>query len=121
MTIWRVNLNPKLWDQSQFEALWHERYDMRTFAQSKGRCRMKIVPVKGDVVMFVWKKNIVMKGIVQNDGFITNTYHQEHPCNRGPVRAHAEHPEFTWVTITEVGLHIPFTFNGQRTWAKYNQ
>ena len=117
---WRVMLSSKLWDQAAYERNWLSQPEVRTLAQSKGTARMVHCPKLGDSVSFVLKGGIVMRGIMVSDGFQTGTEHQEHSCNRGLERAHAEHPEFASVRITEI-LKVPEEIrkSGQRTWARY--
>lgn len=121
MTSWRVVLNSKLWDQDLFE----KRYlsnptQNNSLAQSKGKARMILCPKKGESVVFVYKKKIVMKGYLETDGFIVGTDHQNDVCNKGSVREHAEEKEFAWVKITDVGLSEDIRATGQRTWARMN-
>jgi hypothetical protein len=75
-------------------------------------------PKKGDSVSFVFKGKIIMRGIVDSDGFQTGIDHQEDSSNIGEYRPHAIPPEFCWVRITEVGLSEKIRPTGQRTWAK---
>lgn len=118
MKHWRVILSQKLWNQEKFERLFTEQPEIRRLAQSKGKCKMKILPVKGDSVSFVFKGKIVMKGIVDSETFETGIYHQNHSCNLGTNREHAEPKEFIWVQIQNVGLSIDIPPSGQRTWAQ---
>ena len=117
-THWRVMLNAQLWNQEKFEEDFHKQPEVRRMAQSKGRCRMVSCPQKGDHVSFVYHGMIVMRGVVDSDGFEHGTDHQAHSSNRGEYRLHAVHPEFAWIKITEVGLSEPIHKTGQRTWAK---
>ncbi len=116
--IWRVMLNKKKWNQQKYEKLYAEYPETRRLAQSKGACRMVVCPKKGDTVNFVYNGKIVMKGVVDSDGFEHGTHHQHHSCNSGIKRPHATPPECTWISISEVGLSIPIRHTGQRTWAK---
>jgi hypothetical protein len=121
MTVWRVLLNHKLWKQEEYERLWDELPEVHRFAQSKGRCAMRIVPQKGDTILFVIQGRIRMKGIALHSGFRTGSAHREHSCNTGAVRAHAEVDEYTWIKITEIRLSEPIDWKGQRTWAKLSE
>ena len=76
------------------------------------------LPVKGDTVDFVLNGHIVMKGVVNMDGFVSGNEHQTHFANMGSIRPHAEVKEYTWITITNIGLHIPVRWTGQSTWAR---
>lgn len=68
-------------------------------------------------VHFIYKKKLVMKGIVHSKGFETGIYHQiHHSCNIGKNREHTASPEFAWVDITEVGLSEDVRHTGQQTW-----
>jgi len=118
---WRVMLNPSRWNQAKYENDFYERPELRRLAQSKGMCRMIYCPKKGDLVSFVLKGKIIMKGIVDSDGFQTGLDHQEDASNIGDFRIHAMLPEFCAVNITEVGLSEKIRFTGQRTWAKMPQ
>jgi len=114
-------LNSRLWNQEHYERTFHDFAtgpEVRGLAQSKGRCRMVSCPKKGDVVSFVCKGKIVMKGHVESDGFVHGIDHQNHSCNVGDTRPHSTHPEFAWIRITEVGLSETIRPSGQRTWAK---
>ena len=79
---------------------------------------MTSCPQKGDLVSFVLKGKIRMRGIVDSDGFESGTDHQKHSCNVGTIRPHAITPEFTWIRIIEVRLSDDIRPTGQRTWAK---
>lgn len=116
--LWRVMLNSKLWNQEKFENDFYTCPEMRRLAQSKGRCPMKVNPIKDDLVCFVFKGKIVMRGFVESNGFENGTDHQNHSCNIGTNRLHAEPTEFAWVRITEIGLCENIRPSGQRTWAK---
>jgi hypothetical protein len=115
--IWRVLINGSLWNQTKFEDEFHDPAKRR-IPQSKGQRRMRTEPRTGDSVNFVIRGKIVMKGIVESDGFEHGVEHQIHPCNKGHVRTHSIPPEFAWVQIVEVGLSIPIRPTGQSTWAK---
>ena len=119
-TSWRVMHNPRLWDQARYARdFTNGSLKDRRIAQSKGCCTMVSCPEKGDTVSFVSKGHIVMKGIIESNGFQLGTEHQQ-PCvyNKGGERAHAIPLEFAWVRIIEVGLSEPIRRTGQRTWAK---
>ncbi len=116
-THWRVMLNSKLWNQSKYEMQFAEFPEARRIAQSKGKCRMVKCPKKGDAVSFVLKGKVVMRGFVDSSGFEFGTNHQEHSCNIGKHRLHAEPQEFAWVQIEQVGLSENIRCTGQRTWA----
>jgi hypothetical protein len=111
-------LNPLLWKQQQYEVDFITRPEVRRLAQSKGNCRMISCPNRGDTVSFVLKGKIVMRGVVESNGFENGTAHQQHSCNDGAVRPHATMPEFAWIRIEEVGLSENIRPTGQRTWAK---
>lgn len=115
---WRVMLNSRLWKQNKYEDDFATRPEVRRIAQSKGRCRMISCPKKGDIVFFVLKGKIVMRGIVDSDGFEYGTEHQNHSCNDGVMRPHSTINEFIWIKIEEVGLSTSIFPTGQRTWAK---
>ena len=115
---WRVMLNSRLWNQNKYEEDWITRPEVRRLAQSKGRCNMVSYPKIGDLVSFVKKGKIVMRGIVESNGFENGTAHQEHSCNIGEMRPHSTPREIVWVRITEVGLSENIRPTGQRTWAK---
>ena len=119
MTQWRVMLNSKLWNQSLYEAEWISNEKGRRIPQSKGKAKMVICPVKDDTVLFVQKGKIIMKGVIESDGFMQGNEHQIDIFNLGNVRPHAEHDEFIWVQINEIGLSEEIRKTGQRTWAKY--
>jgi hypothetical protein len=111
-------LSPKLWDQEKYEHSLTIHPELRKIAQSKGKCKMVVCPKKGDSVVFVYKKKIVMKGYLDSDGFVSGTDHRVHSCNTGNTRPHTEPSEFAWVHITETGLSQDIRCTGQRTWAK---
>ena len=115
---WRVMLSSSLWNQKKYEEDFATRPEVRRLAQSKGRCKMVSVPKIGDMVSFVMKGKIVMKGIVESNGFENGTDHKEHSCNVGVMRYHSIPTEFVWVRIEEVGLSENIRPTGQRTWAK---
>ena len=117
-TSWRVMLNPHLWKQDKYEEDFASRPEVRCLAQSKGNCHMISCPKKGDTASFVLKGKIVMRGVVESDGFEHGTAHQEHSCNDGALRLHATTPQFAWIRIEEVGLSENIRPTGQRTWAK---
>jgi hypothetical protein len=119
-------LSSKLWrqytvgDKKGYEELWHEMPEQKFIAQSRGKARMIELPKKNDKVAFVYKGEIVMKGIVLSEGFEDGNMHKKHSCNVGNLRPHAENLEFARVEVEEVGLHIPIKPTGQRTWLKFN-
>jgi hypothetical protein len=107
-------LNSRRWNQVQYEEEFNNP-EARHFPQSKGACRMVSCPQKGDLVSFVCKGKIIMKGIVESE-FETGTQHQLHSCNIGH-RPHAIPTTFAWINITEIRLSEPIRNTGQRTWA----
>jgi len=111
-------LNHHLWKQDKYEEDFAIHPEVRRLAQSKGNCRMISCPKKGDIASFVLKGKIVMRGVVESDGFEYGTAHQEHSCNDGTLRLHATTPQFAWIRIKEVGLSENIRPTGQRTWAK---
>jgi len=118
MSLWRINLNSKLWDQASFAGQWRQG-EKQLLAQSKGAARMVTIPSRDDSVVFVLKGKIVMRGTVSSDGFLEGTAHQNDENNRGVTRAHAEPKQFAWILINEVLAEpraVPLT--GQRTWLK---
>lgn len=117
-TSWRVMINPSLWDYENFKEEFVRNHENKRVAQSKGRCHMVVCPKKGDLVSFVIKGKIVMRGVVDSDGFENGTDHHLDPCNVGSVRPHSLPHEFVWVRITDVGLSEHIRRTGQRTWAK---
>jgi hypothetical protein len=118
-TSWRVMHNPRIWDQARYaHDFTNGSLKDRRIAQSKGCCTMVSCPEKGDTVSFVSKGRIVMKGIIESNGFQLGTDHQEDVYNTGGGRAHAIPLEFAWIRIIEVGLSEPIRRTGQRTWAK---
>lgn len=116
---WRVILNSKLWNQEKYEEDFYLNPQIRRLPQSKGRKDMKVVPKKGDQVRFVYKKRVVMKGIVDSDGFEYGSTHQNHSCNIGANRPHALSNIYVWIHITEVGLSDYIRPTGQLTWIQY--
>jgi len=94
-------LSADLWNQAAYEKKWKEQPETRYLAQSKGGGKMAILPKKGDKVLFVLRGQIRMKGIIISEGFLTGTEHQEHSCNTGDSRPHAETKEFTRIHIQE--------------------
>jgi hypothetical protein len=84
---------------------------------------MKLLPQRGDNVSFVIKGQIRMRGIVECDGFMEGTAHQEHSCNIGTMneRIHSLDKHYTWIKITEIKLTEPIRRTGQSTWAKFNR
>jgi hypothetical protein len=111
-------LNSSKWDLKKYEEEFATYPEKRRLAQSKGRCRMIVCPTMNDSVAFVMKGKIVMRGIVESNGFENGVCHQEDSCNVGDVRPHSVPTEFVWVRITEVGLSESIRNTGQRTWAK---
>lgn len=121
---WRVLINPKNWDQKKYEGEWNgPRPEQKRFAQTKGRAKMAVVPLKNDRINFVISGKIVMRGYVENDGFLVGDAHKdEHSCVIGTLRDRPwDHRvnEYLWVKIDEV-LKEPELIRptGQRTWAK---
>ena len=94
------------------------RPESRRLAQSKGALPMKERPKKGDRVVFVMKRQIVMRGNVDSDGFVYGTDHREHSCIMGTTRSHTNTDEFAWIKITDFGLSEEIKNTGQRTWVK---
>ena len=125
MPQWRVMLSAKLWRQHTignkkgYEDLWHEMPQEKFIAQSKGAARMVELPKKDDKIAFVYKGEIVMKGIVLSEGFEQGDMHTRHSCNEGTHRPHADNLQFARIEVKEVGLHIPIKPTGQRTWLKF--
>ena len=117
-TSWRVMLSSSLWNQKKYEEDFATRPEVRRLAQSKGRCNMVSCPKVGDRASFVIKGKIVMRGIVESNGFENGTGHQKHSCNTGFLRGHSIPTEFAWIRIEEVGLSENIRPTGQRTWAK---
>jgi hypothetical protein len=111
-------LNAKLWDHKKYEKNYVVRPDARRIAQSKGKCHMVLCPKKGDMVSFVLRGKVVMRGIIESDGFENGTDHQQDSCNTGESRPHAVPTEFVWIEISEIGLSEDIRPTGQRTWAK---
>jgi hypothetical protein len=111
-------LSSSLWNQKKYEEDFASRPEVRRLAQSKGRCTMISCPKVDDMVSFVIKRKIVMRGIVESNGFENGTDHKEHSCNVGEIRPHSTPNEFVWVRIIEVGLSESIRNTGQRTWAK---
>ncbi len=112
-------LNPRLWKQDTYEKDFMVCPEVpRLLPQSKGNCPMISCPKKGDTAFFVLKGKIVMRGIVESNGFENGTAHQEDSYNDGATRLHATTPEFAWIRIVEVGLSENIRPTGQRTWAK---
>ena len=117
MTTWRVLLSSKKWNQDKYNQNWELFPEVRLLPQSKGGAIMRRLPQKGDKVVFVFKKFIVMRGNIESDGFITGTQHQEHSCNIGNNRPHADvNNEYAWVKIQEIGLSEEIQWMGQKTW-----
>jgi len=119
---WRVMLSP-LWDMNKYREQYNtepDRPEIKYLPQSKGRCKMVKVPLKGDIVYFVLKGKIVMEGSVETDGFIKGDAHRNHSCNIGDVRIHATTDEYAICKITSVTLNQPIARTGQRTWQQYN-
>ena len=86
---WRVMLNKKLWNQEYYEINCTTRPESRRLPQSKGNGRMNVVPQMGESVAFVYNKKIVMRGIIDSNGFEIGVNHQYHSCNDGIYRPHA--------------------------------
>jgi hypothetical protein len=127
-SVWRVVLNSKLWNQTEYTKLWNENTEIevngelvsaRQLPQSKGGGKYREVPRKGDTVKFVYKKHIVMEGKCSSD-FITGMRHQIHTCNTGATRPHAEkNSEFIWVDVKTIyDTPEPYRHDGQKTWRK---
>ena len=113
---WRIMLSKKRWNQEKYERDWYLMPEVRCLPQSKGACNMVLCPKRGDSVTFVYDKQIVMKGIVESDGFEYNKDHQEHSSNIGENRPHAVLNLCAWVRVTEVGLSEYIRPTGQKTW-----
>ena len=118
--IWRVGIDKDLWDQAGYEHLCTLEPDRKRLPQSKGGFQYKKVPLTGDIALFVIKGVIVMIGIVEGDGyggdsFGEGTEHQNHPCNRGAVRLHAQPTQRIWVNIIQF-VSIPGMPSARLTW-----
>lgn len=118
---WRVMLNASRWNQNKYEEDFMLRPEVRRMSQSKGTCPMVLCPKRGDVASFVLNKKVVMKGIVESDGFENGTDHKEHSCNMGEERPHSVPNEFVWIRITEIGLSEDIRPTGQRTWVNMSK
>ena len=118
---WRVMLNNSRWNQNKYEEDFMLRPEVRRLPQSKGNRRMVLCPKKGDVASFVLNKKVVMKGIVESDGFETGTDHQQHSCNIGETRPHSIPTDFVWIRITEIGLSEDIPWKGQGTWVNMSK
>jgi hypothetical protein len=119
-------LSSKMWDQALFAKRAEADPTMLSgFAQSKGAAQMKLVPAAGDLVSFVWKGHVVMRGVV-TAGFQAGTLHQTQHADCFPLaaaaRAHAVAvAEYATINITEVLVkedQPAIAPTGQRTWAK---
>ena len=124
MTTWRVLLSSKLWNQEAFATAAEEEGGhalLTNFAQSKGRAAMKIVPVKGDSVIFIWKGHRVMEGQVTSEGFISGDAHRQQHRDflRTEAPAHQQTSEFALISnIKVLKEQVPIPFAGQRTWSR---
>lgn len=87
-TSWRVIINSKLWNYRQFVDEWKSSGEKGMIPQSKGRCIMKKCPVKNDVVFFVIKGTIRMKGYVVSETFEVGECHKGDRHNEGIERPH---------------------------------
>ena len=117
---WRVMLSSRYWDQKKYKTQWKESPESKYLSQSKGNATMVKVPSKGDIVYFVLKGKIIMKGYLETDGFITGDAHRNHSCNIGQIRPHTIKDEYAICKITDVDLAIDIRHTGQRTWQVYN-
>ena len=119
-TAWRVMLNSSRWNHKEYETQFYLNPDVHHIKQSRGLCKMVTIPKKGDIVSFVCKGKIIMRGVVESDGFEHGTDHQKDRFNLGELRdrPHSTCREFARVLIKEVGLSIDIRPTGQRTWAK---
>ena len=117
---WRVMLNASRWNQKKYEQdfLSRPEPEARRLAQSKGKKNMVLCPKRGDVASFVLKGKVVMRGVVESDGFENGTDHQLHSCNTGETRPHSIPEWFVRIRITEIGLSEDIRRTGQSTWAK---
>ena len=115
---WRVMLNARRWNQNKYEEEFVLSPEVRSLAQSKGMCHMVLCPKKGDEASFVLRGKVVMRGIVDSNGFENGVDHKQHSCNTGEARPHAVPEQFVWIRITEIGLSEDIRPTGQRTWAK---
>ena len=106
-----------LWNQVKYEHDYHLDPE-KVLPQSKGQCRMVTCPKQADLVSFVYRGKIVMRGRVISEGFVNGTEHQVHSCNLGDTRPHSVPQEYAKVKITDVGLSESIRKTGQRTWAK---
>ena len=111
MTVWRVLINPKLWDVEAFRAS-----GSTCIAQAKGKCKMKRVPQKGDTVKFVVKGSVIMIGTVSVNGFRHGEEVILDECNLG-VAPHRSVDEYTWVNDVTFCPPTPIKWRGQRTWS----
>lgn len=134
MTVWRVLINPTLWNLAKFRDVFSDPQDRRTgfspvqrtgenewtpsarIAQAKGKCAMKQVPMKGDLVKFVVKGFVLMTGIVETDGFRYGDEVVLDECNLG-VAPHREVKAYTWVKAIRFCPPEAIEWKGQRTWA----
>lgn len=91
----------------------------KRLAQSKGMRNMLSLPGSGDIVNFVSRGHVIMRGIVESNGFQQGTSHHDDPFNRprNPISRHRIVNEFVWIKITHVNLNEPIRPTGQATWA----
>ena len=124
MSYWRILINPKKWDFNGFKKQFNSASEPGSdrIIQSKGGAIMKVCPVKGDTIVYVIKGHIVMKGVVESDGFIQGVKHQQDPLNLLDNQPHVRVEEVAWIKITEI-CEMPEAIKktGQRTWLKMAQ
>jgi hypothetical protein len=113
MTVWRVLINPTLWNLAKFRDEWTPS---ARIAQAKGKCAMKRVPRKGDLVKFVVKGFVLMTGIVETDGFRFGDEVALDECNVGAA-PHREVNAYTWIKAIRFCTPEAIEWKGQRTWA----
>ena len=110
--VWRVSWNKKLYNTNSLSI-------GSLVPQSKGRARIRVVPVEGDRVWIACGGYAIAEGEVV-EGFQEGTSHQTDPNNRGGEDAEHRTVEiYAKIKITNMPQN-PNPLRGvQRTWSRY--
>jgi len=114
MTVWRVLINPKLWNLAKFRDEWTPS---SRIAQAKGKCKMARTPKKGDLVKFVVKGFVIMTGLIETDGFRFGDEVALDEYNIGSA-PHRESNAYTWIKAIRFCEPEAIEWHGQSTWCR---
>jgi len=115
---WRVLINDKYWDYKKFIKNYNET---KNIYQTKGHKHMVTLPKKNDIVYYILKQQIIMKGIIDNETFIQGDLHKNDQCIIDKSKFN-DLDEYIICKITEI-YNSPYKrvkHVGQNTWCRIN-